>query len=53
MLTLHCPPQHVPALARLLREKGAEHVAALELDYVFSRTNPLYARLEAGLGRAS
>jgi ATP phosphoribosyltransferase len=53
MLTLHCPPQHVPALARLLREKGAEHVAVLELDYVFSRTNPLYARLEAGLGRAS
>jgi ATP phosphoribosyltransferase len=53
MVTLHCPPQHVPALARLLREKGAEHVSAVELDYVFSRTNALYARLEAGLGPAS
>ena len=53
MLTLHCPPQHVPALARLLREKGAEHVSAVELDYVFSRANALYARLEAGLGPAS
>jgi ATP phosphoribosyltransferase len=53
MVTLHCPPQHVPALARLLREKGAEHVSAVELDYVFSRANALYARLEAGLGPAS
>jgi ATP phosphoribosyltransferase len=53
MVTLHCPPQHVPALARLLREKGAEHVSAVELDYVFSRANALYAKLEAGLGPAS
>ncbi len=50
MLTLHCPPQHVHALASLLREKGADHVAVVELDYVFSRANALYATLEAGLG---
>jgi ATP phosphoribosyltransferase len=50
MLTLHCPPKHVHALASLLRERGADHVAVVELDYVFSRANALYARLEAGLG---
>ncbi|TMJ26674.1 MAG: ATP phosphoribosyltransferase [Alphaproteobacteria bacterium] len=52
MLTLHSPPQHVHALASLLREKGAEHVAVVELDYVFSRANALYAKLEAGLAAA-
>jgi ATP phosphoribosyltransferase len=50
MLTLHCPPKHVPALAALLREKGAENVVVADLGYVFSRANPLYAKLEAGLG---
>jgi ATP phosphoribosyltransferase len=49
MLTLHCPPQHVHALATLLHERGAENVAVVQLDYVFSRDNPLYAKLEAGL----
>ena len=34
---------------RLLREKGAENVSVADLGYVFSRTNPLYAKLEAGL----
>jgi ATP phosphoribosyltransferase len=53
MLTLHCPPKHVHALANLLRERGADNVAVVELDYVFSRTNALYAKLEAGLGPAS
>jgi ATP phosphoribosyltransferase len=53
MLTLHCPPKHVHALAALLRERGAEHVVVAELQYVFSRTNALYARLEAGLGPGS
>jgi ATP phosphoribosyltransferase len=53
MLTLHCPPRHVHALASLLRERGAENVAVSGLDYVFSRDNPLYAKLEAGLGAAS
>jgi ATP phosphoribosyltransferase len=50
MLTLHCPPKHVHALANLLHAKGADHIAVVELDYVFSRANALYARLEAGLG---
>jgi ATP phosphoribosyltransferase len=49
MLTLHCPPKHVHALATLLRDKGAENVVVADLGYVFSRANPLYARLEAGL----
>ena len=49
MLTLHCPPHHVHALASLLRDRGAENVEVTGLDYVFSRANPLYAKLEAGL----
>jgi ATP phosphoribosyltransferase len=49
MLTLHCPPAEVYALTSYLREHGAEAVAVAELGYVFSRDNPLYARLEAGL----
>jgi ATP phosphoribosyltransferase len=49
MLTLHCPPEHVHALATLLRDKGAENVVVADLGYVFSRADPLYARLEAGL----
>jgi ATP phosphoribosyltransferase len=50
MLTLHCPPKHVHALANLLHARGADHIAVVELDYVFSRANALNARLEAGLG---
>ncbi len=49
MLTLHCPPDEVYALTSFLRENGAESVAVADLDYVFSRDNPLYAKLEAGL----
>ncbi len=49
MLTLHCPPSRVHALATFLRDKGAENVAVADLDYVFSRSNPLYAKLEAAL----
>jgi ATP phosphoribosyltransferase len=49
MLTLHCPPEQVYALTSFLREKGAEAVSVAELGYVFSRDNPLYAKLEAGL----
>ena len=49
-LTLHCPPARVHALATFLRDKGAENVAVADLDYVFSRSNPLYAKLEAALG---
>jgi ATP phosphoribosyltransferase len=49
MLTLHCPPEHVAALATVLRERGAQTVSVAGLDYVFGRDNPLFAKLEAGL----
>jgi len=49
MLTLHCPPDQVYGLTSFLRENGAEAVAVADLDYVFSKENPLYAKLEAGL----
>jgi ATP phosphoribosyltransferase len=49
MLTLHCPPEQVYALTSFLRENGAEAVAVADLDYIFSRDNPLFAKLEAGL----
>jgi len=32
-----------------MREPGAEAVSVAELSYVFSKDNPLYAKLEAGL----
>src|SRR6267154_1586679 len=51
MLTLHCPPGQVHALASFLRDKGAESVIVADIDYVFTRDNPLYAKLEAGLQR--
>ena len=49
MITLHCPPGNVHALTAFLRERGAQAVAVADLDYVFSRENPLYAKLEAAL----
>jgi ATP phosphoribosyltransferase len=49
MLTLHCPPAQVYALTSFLRDHGAEAVAVADLGYVFSKDNPLYAKLEAGL----
>jgi ATP phosphoribosyltransferase len=51
MVTLHCPPAHVHALASFLREQGAETVTVNDLDYIFARENQLYAKLEAGLDR--
>jgi len=51
MLTLHCPPGQLYALATFLREHGAETVSVGSLDYVFDRENPLFAKLEAFLGR--
>lgn len=51
MLTLHCPPQHVHALACLLRDRGAQNVVVTDIDYVFAGTNPLYAKLEDALGQ--
>jgi ATP phosphoribosyltransferase len=47
MMTLHCPPREVHALATFLREHGAETVVVAELDYVFARDNPLYEKLAA------
>jgi ATP phosphoribosyltransferase len=50
MVTLHCPPDTLHGLASLLRERGADVVSVSRPDYVFARDNPLYAKLEAGLG---
>ncbi|MBV8790421.1 MAG: ATP phosphoribosyltransferase [Pseudolabrys sp.] len=49
MITLHCPPEQVYPLTSYLREHGAEAVAVADLDYVFSRDNPLFTKLTAGL----
>src|SRR2546421_4665520 len=49
MITLHCPPAHVHALASFLRGEGAESVTVADIDYVFTRDNPLFAKLESGL----
>jgi len=51
MLTLHCPPKYMHALASFLREHGAEAVSVAALDYVYVRDNPLYAKLAAELER--
>ncbi len=51
MLTLHCPPKHVPGLASFLRDHGAEAVSVAALDYVYVRDNALYGRLIAELDR--
>ena len=51
MLTLHCPPENVHALANFLREHGAEAVSVAALDYVYTRDNPLYAKLAAELDK--
>ena len=49
MLTLHCPPREVHALASFLREHGAQAVVIADIDYVFTAENALHARLEAAL----
>jgi ATP phosphoribosyltransferase len=49
MLTLHCPPEYVHDLANFLRQHGAEAVSVAALDYVYTRDNPLYAKLAAEL----
>jgi ATP phosphoribosyltransferase len=51
MLTLHCPPDNVQALASFLREHGAQAVSVAALDYVYTGDNPLYAALAAELKR--
>jgi ATP phosphoribosyltransferase len=49
MFTLHAPIDQVHALANYLRDKGAEGVSVTRLEYVFSRDNPLFEKLTAGL----
>jgi ATP phosphoribosyltransferase len=49
VLTLHCPPDSVHELATFLREHGADSVTVAQLDYVFSRDNPLFTKLAAAL----
>jgi ATP phosphoribosyltransferase len=51
MLTLHCPPENVHALASFLRKNGAEAVSVVALDYVYERANPFYEKLAAELDR--
>ena len=46
MVTLHCPPAKLYALASFLRNHGAEAVSVASLDYVFDRADPLFARLQ-------
>jgi ATP phosphoribosyltransferase len=53
MLTLHCPPDNVQALANFLRGHGAEAVSVGPLDYVYTRDNPLFARLAAELDKSA
>jgi ATP phosphoribosyltransferase len=53
MLTLHCPPENLQALASFLRENGAEAVSVGPLDYVYTRDNALYAKLAAELDKRS
>jgi len=48
-LTLHCPPDAVHALASFLCHHGADSVIVGQMDYVFTRDNPLFARLTAAL----
>jgi ATP phosphoribosyltransferase len=49
MLTLHCPPREIHALATFLREHGAQAVVIANIDYVFTAENALYARLDAAI----
>jgi len=51
MLTLHCPPGNVHALANFLRDRGAEAVSVAAIDYVYTRDNPLFAKLASELDR--
>ncbi|MDQ8726797.1 ATP phosphoribosyltransferase [Bradyrhizobium sp. LHD-71] len=49
MVTLHCPPAKLYALASFLRDHGAEAVSVASLDYVFDRADPLFERLQVFL----
>ncbi|MDR3493587.1 MAG: ATP phosphoribosyltransferase [Ancalomicrobiaceae bacterium] len=49
VLTLHAPAKQVAAIARMLRDHGAETVTVSALDYVFSSVNSLADALEQKL----
>jgi ATP phosphoribosyltransferase len=49
MVTLHCPPSQLYALASFLRDRGADTISVTSLDYVLDRANPLFSKLEAFL----
>jgi ATP phosphoribosyltransferase len=49
MLTLHCPPDTLHALATFLRQRGASMVTVGPIEYVFAADNPLYEALDARL----
>ncbi|MBP2147827.1 ATP phosphoribosyltransferase [Xanthobacter flavus] len=51
MLTLHCPPDTLHALATFLRQRGASMVTVGPIEYVFAADNPLYEALDARLGQ--
>ena len=51
MLTLHCPPREIHALASFLRDHGAQSIVIADIDYVFTAENALFARLDAALNR--
>jgi ATP phosphoribosyltransferase len=50
MLTLHCSPGEIHALAAFLREHGAQAVVIADIDYVFTAANALYTRLADAIG---
>lgn len=52
MLTLHCPPAKLHGLSEFLRQRGAQAVSVLTLDYIFTQDNPLYDRLSSGIRSA-
>ena len=51
VLTLHAPVKQVAAIARALRDHGAETVTVSALEYVFSSVNSLASALEEAVER--
>lgn len=49
IVTIHCPDEHVFALAETLAEAGATDVTVRSIDYVFRQDNPMLDRLMARL----
>lgn len=49
IVTIHCPDEHVFALAETLAGAGATDVTVRSIDYVFRQDNPMLDRLMARL----